>query len=87
MIAILCSVGVCSVTDASQSGKYIYYNTKADSVVRVLPNHNISVNLCDENDVYICISANLCQVIDVYISSTAIMNSPVAVNAKKMRLH
>ena len=69
--------------DWRQSVWEVYYNTKADSVVRVLPNHNISVNLCDENDVYICISANLCEVIDVYISSTATMNSPIAVNAKK----
>ena len=32
---------------------------------------------------YICILANLCEVIDLYISSTATINSPVAVNAKK----
>ena len=35
---------------------------------------------------YICILANLCEVIDLYISSTATMNSPVAVNAKKNAL-
>ena len=77
-----CNIGVCRVTDASRSGKYVY-NTKADSVMRVLPNHNISVNLCEANDVYFYISVDLCEETDVYISSTATMNRPVAVNTRK----